>query len=100
MSPFILLSFASVKEFYQYEKNHYAGHAGDLVRTRLAEAVTTIAYPELMPEYELMPDRPRLSGPRHGRAQGFMPGVRPQREALLPAQRWLVARVECSRLTR
>jgi len=28
VSPFILLSFASVKEFYQYEKNHYAGHAG------------------------------------------------------------------------
>ncbi|GAC81161.1 hypothetical protein [Gordonia malaquae] len=32
-------------------RGHYAGHAGDLVRTRLAEAVTTVAYPELMPEY-------------------------------------------------
>lgn len=32
-------------------RGHYAGHAGDLVRTRLAEAVTTVAYPELLPEY-------------------------------------------------
>lgn len=29
----------------------YAGSSGDLIRTRLADAVTTIAYPELMPEY-------------------------------------------------
>ncbi|WOC12613.1 hypothetical protein [Gordonia sp. MP11Mi] len=29
----------------------YDAHAGDLVRTRMADAVTTVAYPELLPEY-------------------------------------------------
>lgn len=32
-------------------RGQYEGHAGDLVRTRVADAVTTVAYPELLPEY-------------------------------------------------